>query len=78
MAETNQGKLALLQRRQADKSRFLSGIPFAVLSPLCSGLFLLFQFRRLSDGFWLCLGLNCIFPVMVVYVAAGVLSGSSR
>jgi hypothetical protein len=57
---------------------FLFGIPLVVVSALCSGLYPLFRFRRLSDYFRLYFAFNCIFPIILIYAAAGVLSGLSR
>ncbi len=57
---------------------FLFGIPLAVVSALCSGLYLLFRFRRLSDDFRLYFACNCIFPIILIYAAADILSGLSR
>ena len=57
---------------------FLFGIPFAVVSALCSGLYLFFRFRRLSYDFRLYFACNCILPIILIYIAVGVLSGLSR
>lgn len=57
---------------------FLFGIPLAVVSALCSGLYLLFRFRRLSDDFRLYFACNCILPIILVYAAADILKGLSR
>jgi hypothetical protein len=57
---------------------FLLGIPLVVVSALCSGLYLLFRFRRLRDDFKLYFALNCIFSIILIYAAAGILSGLAR
>lgn len=57
---------------------FLFGIPLAVVSALCSGLYLLFRFRRLSDDVRLYFAVNCIFPIVLIFAAAGILSGLAR